>query len=63
MASITPLAIETQREINERMRLILVDWMTDVSQHFMQNGRTLHLAISYLDRYLSVSRHLPRSKF
>jgi len=57
MASMTTLAADSQREINERMRLILVDWMTDVAQHFKVSGRTFHLAISYLDRYLSAVRH------
>ena len=45
------------------MRVILVDWLTDVAEHFKLNDRTLHLAINYLNRYLTKVRHAPRATF
>ncbi len=42
-----------QGEINDRMRGILVDWMVEVADHFKLSAQTLHLSVSYVDRYLS----------
>jgi len=36
------------------MRMILVDWLIDVSVHFEITTETLHYAISLIDRTLSV---------
>jgi cyclin B len=36
------------------MRSILVDWLVDVSVHFEVMTETLHFAISYIDRTLSI---------
>ena len=44
------------------MRLILVDWLFDVSEHFKLSTRTTQQAISYLDRFLSQRKHLPRNQ-
>lgn len=35
------------------MRVILVDWLTDVAEHFKLSDRTFQLGVSYLNRYLS----------
>jgi serine/threonine protein kinase len=43
-----------QSMITESMRTILVDWLVDVSIHFEVMCETLHFAISYIDRTLSV---------
>jgi cyclin A len=43
-----------QIAITENMRSILVDWLVDVSVHFEVMGETLHLAINYINRALSV---------
>lgn len=45
--------MDMQNEITENMRTILVDWLVDVSVHFEVMSETLHLAINYIDRYLS----------
>uniref|UniRef100_A0A0E0KAB8 Cyclin N-terminal domain-containing protein n=1 Tax=Oryza punctata TaxID=4537 RepID=A0A0E0KAB8_ORYPU len=39
--------------INMDMRGILVDWMADVAYVFNLQEETLHLAVSYVDRFLS----------
>jgi cyclin-A len=36
------------------MRSILADWLIDVSVHFELKNETLHLAVSYIDRVLSL---------
>mmetsp|Transcript_17743 Transcript_17743/g.23918 ORF Transcript_17743/g.23918 Transcript_17743/m.23918 type:complete len:135 (-) Transcript_17743:475-879(-) len=44
------------------MRLILVDWLFDVSEHFKLCDRTTQLAVAYLDRFLTTERDLARSQ-
>lgn len=44
------------------MRVILVDWLVDVVQEFGLNTETLHLAVNYLDRFLSCTTHVTRGK-
>lgn len=40
MTKVIALDREIQRDVNERMRVILVDWLTDVAEHFKLNDRT-----------------------
>lgn len=42
------------------MRVVLVDWMVEVVQEFQLQAETLHLAINYLDRFLSLIRNVKR---
>ena len=42
-----------QRDINENMRVILVDWLVEVSEEYKLQAQTLQLAVSYIDRFLS----------
>jgi cyclin A len=37
------------------MRGILVDWLVDVADEFKLLADTLYLAVSYIDRFLTVS--------
>lgn len=52
---------QVQRDITAPMRSILVDWLVEVGVEYRLVPETLHLAVSYLDRYLSV-RPVLRSK-
>jgi G2/mitotic-specific cyclin-B, other len=45
-----------QTEINEKMRMILVDWLVDVHIKFRHLPETFFLAIDIIDRYLAVSK-------
>ena len=63
MSNVNALDQEIQRDVNERMRVILVDWLTDVAEHFKLNDRTFQLCVSYLNQYLNKVHHVPRSKF
>ena len=51
-----------QKEINEKMRSILVDWLIDVHFKFGFTDETLFMTISIIDRYLSVCQ-ITRSNF
>ena len=46
--------MEKQPDINNNMRSILVDWLIEVSEEFSLDNRTLHLAVAYIDRFLSI---------
>jgi hypothetical protein len=41
-----------QKDINEKMRAILIDWLVDVHAKFKMNHQTLFLATNLIDRYL-----------
>lgn len=44
------------------MRVVLVDWMAEVAKEFELQTETLHLAINYLDRFLSLIGNVKRGK-
>jgi len=43
-------ALTSQSDLNEKMRAILIDWLTDVHRKFKMNQETLHLAVNLVDR-------------
>jgi len=45
--------MESQRDINGKMRAILVDWLVEVHQRYQLRIETLFLAVSIIDRYLA----------
>lgn len=49
-----PYYMSKQSMITESMRTILVDWLVDVSMHFEVMCETLHYAIAFIDRTLSL---------
>lgn len=53
--------MENQSEVTDRMRKILVDWLTDVVSEFKQHPETFFLAVDIIDRYL-YQRTIPRTK-
>jgi cyclin B len=50
-----------QKDLNEKMRSILVDWLVEVHLKFKLSAETLFLTVSLLDRYLKV-RTVQRTK-
>ena len=46
--------IDSQPEINESMRAILVDWLIDVHRKFELSPETLYLTINIVDRFLAI---------
>ncbi|KAK2974060.1 hypothetical protein RJ640_015392, partial [Escallonia rubra] len=53
--------MDSQPEINDRMRSILVDWLTEVHHKFELMPETFYLTVNILDRYLSAER-VPRKE-
>ncbi|XP_062166699.1 G2/mitotic-specific cyclin S13-7-like [Alnus glutinosa] len=51
--------MESQPEINESMRAILVDWLVDVHRKFDLSVETLYLTINIIDRFLAI-KSVPR---
>jgi hypothetical protein len=51
-----------QTDINEEMRAILINWLVDVHLKFRYRTKTLFLAISIIDRYLT-KQNILRAKF
>lgn len=51
-----PDYIDSQIEINAKMRAILVDWLVDVSEEYHMVTDTLYYSVNFLDRVLSVQR-------
>ncbi|KAG2315522.1 hypothetical protein Bca52824_018644 [Brassica carinata] len=51
--------METQPEINEKMRSILIDWLVDVHAKLDLSPETLYLTVNIIDRFLSL-KPLPR---
>lgn len=52
---VPPTYMQSQPQINARMRAILVDWLVQVHLKFSLLQETLYLTISIVDRYLAVS--------
>lgn len=53
--------MDSQPEINERMRAILVDWLTEVHNKFELMPETLYLTVNIVDRYLA-TKTVPRKE-
>lgn len=47
-----PFYMNSQPNINSKMRSILVDWLVDVADEYKIRDETLFLAISYIDRFV-----------
>ena len=54
--------MKNQKEINDKMRSILVDWIIDVHFKFGFTDETLFMTISIIDRYLTISQ-ITRTNF
>jgi hypothetical protein len=52
--SVRPAYMESQPDINERMRSILVDWLVSLQFKYRFVPETLHLAINLIDRFLQL---------
>lgn len=57
-----PDYLQKHPEITNGMRVILVDWLVEVVQEYRLSSETLHLAVSYLDSFLSCTAYVKRGK-
>lgn len=48
------------RDLTEKMRSILVDWLVDVHNHYSSQPETLYLTVNILDRFLERKEVEPR---
>ncbi|XP_018409484.1 PREDICTED: cyclin-A1 [Nanorana parkeri] len=48
-----PYYMRKQPDITSAMRTILVDWLVEVREEYKLRNETLHLAVNFLDRFLS----------
>ncbi|PWZ52757.1 Coatomer subunit beta'-1 [Zea mays] len=46
---------DIQKDICPKMRVVLVDWLVEVAKEFKLHAETLHLAVSYVDRFLTMN--------
>ncbi|KAL5546725.1 hypothetical protein UlMin_006412 [Ulmus minor] len=53
--------MDSQPEINEQMRAILIDWLTEVHTRFELSSETFYLTINIIDRFLAV-KTVPRKE-
>ncbi|OEL33714.1 Cyclin-A3-2 [Dichanthelium oligosanthes] len=44
-----------QKNISAKMRAVLVDWLVEVADEFKLQAETLYLAVSYVDRFLTMN--------
>ena len=58
---INPNYMKEQKDINEKMRIILIDWLIEVHLKFKLLPETLFLTINFIDRYLQKNQ-TPRDK-
>lgn len=55
-------ALQSLREVDSKMRSVLVDWLFEVVEQYSLSRRTLALAANYVDRYLSVVPSVRKGK-
>jgi hypothetical protein len=53
--------MDTQTDINNKMRGILVDWIVEVHEKYKLRSETLFLTLNIIDRYLAAA-HVPRKR-
>lgn len=46
---------KVQKDANANMRAVLVDWLVEVAEEYKLLPDTLHLSVSYIDKYLSIN--------
>ncbi|PQP98314.1 putative cyclin-A3-1 [Prunus yedoensis var. nudiflora] len=46
---------KVQKDANANMRAILVDWLVEVAEEYKLLPSTLHLFVSYINKYLSIN--------
>lgn len=57
-----PTYMDSQQDINSKMRAILIDWMVDVHAKYRMSPQTLHISIDLIDRFLSKDLTVPRQQ-
>ena len=45
---------KVQKDVTPNMRGVLVDWLVEVAEEYKLLSDTLYIAVSYIDRFLSL---------
>jgi len=48
--------MQRQTDLNEKMRMVLIDWLVEVHLKFKMQPETLYITINLIDRYLENER-------
>jgi len=54
--------MDSQKDINKKMREILIDWLWQVHLKFKLRSETMYLAVNLIDRFLSIQEDIPRNQ-
>ena len=54
--------LQRHAAVQPRMRAILLDWLIEVSEVYRLHRETFYLAVDFIDRYLSVTSDLPKTR-
>ncbi|XP_013149557.1 PREDICTED: G1/S-specific cyclin-E isoform X2 [Papilio polytes] len=57
-----PNMFDNHPNLQLRMRAILLDWLNEVCEVYKLHRETFHLTVDYIDRYLSHTDDLPKSR-
>ncbi|CAF1162279.1 unnamed protein product [Didymodactylos carnosus] len=57
-----PLFLDQHPALQTKMRSVLCDWVMEVSDVFHLHRETYHIAIDYIDQYLSKVKNVPKHK-
>jgi len=56
------LYIRKHPSLQPRMRAVLLDWLIEVCEVYRLHRETFHLAVDFVDRYLSTQRNIPKTR-
>ena len=59
---ISPSYMNSQSQLSENMRAVLVDWLVEVQHKFGLSNETLYLTVNVVDRFLT-NDHVTRKRF
>jgi hypothetical protein len=57
-----PLMMSRHPALQPRMRSILLNWLSEVSEVYQLHRETYYLAVDFFDRYLSVQSNVPKQQ-
>lgn len=57
-----PFYINKHPKLRPRMRAVLLDWLIEVSEVYRLHRETFHLAVEFVDRYLSNQSNVPKTR-
>lgn len=56
------IEIRSQKQINSKMRAMLIDWLIDITVKFKSQAKTVYMTVDLIDRFIS-KEQVKRSDF